>query len=64
MSPSFCGREELFACLIESLCVLIVRLPAFFLYQSVMVSFDSLSFSVRHRGRFVGFAQDEFCFFG
>ena len=28
-----------------------------------MVSFDSLSFSVRHRGRFVGFAQDEFCFF-
>ena len=35
-----------------------------FFYQSVMVSFDSLSFSVRHRGRFVGFAQDEFCFFG
>ena len=29
-----------------------------------MVSFDSLSFSVRHRGRFIGFAQDEFCFFG
>ena len=50
------GREELFACLAESLCVLIVRVPAFFLYQSVMVSFDSLSFSVRLRGRFVGLA--------
>ena len=29
-----------------------------------MVSFDSLSFSVGHRGRFVGFVQEEFCFFG
>ena len=54
MSPSFCGEGRV-VCLPP--CVLIVRVR-------VMVSFDSLSFSVRHRGRFVGFAQDEFCFFG
>ena len=54
MSPSCCGEGRV-VCLPP--CVLIVRVR-------VMVSFDSLSFSVRLRGRFVGFAQDEFCFFG
>ena len=51
MSPSFCGEGRV-VCLPP--CVLIVRVR-------VMVSFDSLSFSVRLRGRFVGFAQDDFC---
>ena len=57
------GREELFACLIVSLCSNRSSHRVFFLFQSVMVSSDSLSFSVSLRGRFVGLAQDGFCFF-